>query len=281
MKSIHIIGIGVISLINFGFMNISPAETVEKAIDLSSNLKSDTTYNEYSFGYELKKEIKRYNPSVSFIVRGKYSKSITQEKLNGASQISDIIPNYPSKWIKDYSTVNITVKSDDISQSAINSIDVLSKEQVVLLQNSKVNDGIYINVKYLLFNSITEKLENRDMHVYLTVIPEVEAVYPGGIDNVMSYLRDNCTKEMTNYLSNRSLELQNSSSMDPVFKIRFSINETGHTADIEMEESSGSTDIDNALLELVSQMPKWSPAQNGNGKPVKQQFELLIGSRGC
>jgi hypothetical protein len=281
MKSIHILGIGAISLISFGFMNVNPAETVEKEMNLVSNVEGDTTYNEYSFGYEFKKEVKRYNPSISFIVRGKYAKSITQEKLIGASQISDIIPNYPSKWIADYSTVNITVRSDENSLSAINSLDVLSKEQVVLLQNSKVNDGIYINVKYLLFNSITEKLENRDMHVYLTVIPEVEAVYPGGMDKVMSYLKDNCNEEMTKYLSKRVDDLLNSSSMDPVFKIIFSINETGHTVDIQMEESSGNTEIDNALLKLVSQMPKWNPAQNAEGNPVKQQFELLVGSRGC
>ena len=281
MKGIHIFGIGVISLISFGFICINHAETIEMDINYGSNIEGDTSANNYGFGFEFKKEIKRYNPSVSFIVRGKYSKSVTQEKLNSATQISDIIPDYPSQWINDYSTVNITVKSDDISQSAINSIDVLSKEQISLLQSSNVNDGIYINVKYLLFNSITEKLENRDMHVYLTVIPEVEAIYLEGMDNVMSYLRDNCNEEMTNYLSDRSLELQNSSSMDPVFKIRFSINETGHTSDIEIEETSGNQDVDNYLIELVSQMPKWKPAQNAKGKPVKQQFELLVGSRGC
>ena len=281
MKGIHIVGIGVISLMSFGFMNVNQTENIVPEINLASSIKGDTNANNYGFGYEFKKVMNRYNPSISFIIRGKYSKSITQEKLNSAIQISDIIPDYPSKWINDYSTVSITVKSDDISQSAINSIDVLSEEQIGLLQSSSVNDAIYINVKYLLFNSITKKLENRDMHVYLTVIPEVEAVYPGGIDKVMSYLRDNCNEETTNYLSDRSLKLQNSSSMDPVFKIRFSIDENGNTSDINLEDTSGNENVDDYLMELVSQMPKWNPAQNAKGKLVKQHFELLVGSRGC
>ena len=69
--------------------------------------------------------------------------------------------------------------------------------------------------------------------------------------------------------------------MSPQSTIYFVINEAGKVENTLLTQSSGDTEIDEILLQLLSKMPKWTPAKNAEGKTVKQKFALKIGMYGC
>ena len=59
--------------------------------------------------------------------------------------------------------------------------------------------------------------------------------------------------------------------------MHFTINENGAVENAKIFESSGDAKTDELLLRLINNMPKWKPAKDIMGNPVKQDFEFLTG----
>ena len=61
----------------------------------------------------------------------------------------------------------------------------------------------------------------------------------------------------------------------------FTVNEKGRTENIKLSRTFGDERVDNLLVELIKEMPRWNPAKNEDGLAVKQVFELYLGEPGC
>jgi TonB family protein len=212
-----------------------------------------------------------FSQDLDFEIHGKYSHPITRETIATARSMSDIIPYYPASWIKNYISVEIVTTRDGLSVMAGGTNDTLSEEQIEILNSAELGTEIVINIQYQSENSLTRDIENGKVHYSATVIPESEAEYPDGYQQLTQYLKENAIDKIS---AEDSKKLQQA-------VVSFTINEEGEIANAQISKTSGDPETDQLLLEVVNKMPKWRPAENSAGIKVKQEFEFSVGNVGC
>jgi TonB family protein len=208
---------------------------------------------------------------LAYEVRGKYQRAVTKDVLEHSNLLSDIIAGYPVNWVKDYVSVEVLTENEGNVEIAKGENITLNLEQKSILKKVSMESEIQINVRYKNVNSVTEKLENNEMVVKMTVVPDFESEFVGGYVELKKYLKDNLIDRIA----------ENTPEGFQKGKVAFTIDPTGKLIDVEISASSGNTDIDNFLLETFSNMPSWKPAQNASGEKVKQRFEFSMGIGGC
>ena len=109
------------------------------------------------------------------------------------------------------------------------------------------------------------------MNYSATVIPETEAEYPGGNQQMTQYLKENAIDKIPEISSKQIQQTL----------VEFTVNEKGETANAKIIKTSGDSETDKLLIEAINKMPKWSPAKDSKGRKVKQEFEFSVGSSGC
>ena len=199
-----------------------------------------------------------------------YSRTITEQTLESAELIGDLIENYPASWIKDYRSVDIEFSMDDKKILLSSPNDTLTQEQKKALRSLKTTSGVAIKVNYNKKN-YNDKLEKRQMNVSMVVTPEVEAEYEGGYAAMINYLKVNSQDEIA----------AKNFTLLPQPTINFVVNEDGLTENIKLINTSRDKEIDRLLVKLIKEMPKWEPAKNANGENVKQEFVFNVGQNGC
>ncbi len=208
---------------------------------------------------------------LSFNIHGNYTVAIKKQQLGGAKKISDLIPHYPSKWILDYVAVTLTTNHNGTSRIANGTGEILSAEQAQLLQLADLGTEVVINIAYKTKNSVTEKLEVRNIHYSVIVVPETEAKFPAGQQQLTQYLKNNA---ITKIDETRWKEMTTA-------VVTFTVNAVGKIANAQVTTTSGDEKIDQLLLETINQMPTWKPAEATNGSKVAQEFVFSVGKMGC
>lgn len=251
--SLLIVTIGAVS---FGFASAKGLVEVENLETRVDSLK-------------VNKNIKKTD--LFYAVGGVYSRSVTKSKLQKLMMLSDFIDGYPVNWISAYTSVEISSDYNGDKVSLMSKNDVLSDEQKKMLSELNIDAGIVVNVKYNTKNVITDALEKSEMNVSLTVIPEVEAEYVGGYKKMIAYLKDNSSDKIA-VISDKVVQPSS---------LRFLIDKTGRAKNVRIIKKSGITEIDNLLIKLIENMPKWNAAKNLKGENISQQFDFRIGADGC
>ncbi|MDP1814871.1 MAG: energy transducer TonB [Leadbetterella sp.] len=208
---------------------------------------------------------------LAYEVRGKYLRTVTKDVLEHSNLLSDIIAGYPVNWVKEYISVDVLTEKDGKTEIAKGENQVLNTEQKSILNKADLESEVHINVRYISINSVTERKESNEMVVKMTVVPDIQAEFEGGYENLKKYLKDNLIDRI---IENTPPEFQKG-------KVVFKIDPNGKLVDAEILESSGDTNMDNFLLEVFRNMPNWKPAQNATGEKVKQRFEFSMGIGGC
>ena len=212
-----------------------------------------------------------FSQNLYFEVRGKYSHPITIEQLNKAKFISDIIPYYPEKWVISYVSAEILATYDGKAMLAASANDTLSAEQKNMLNTVDLGTDIVINIRYKFKNPVTGNIDMSVMNYSATVVPETEAEYPGGYQQMTQYLQENAIDKISDSTSGQLQQVI----------VRFTVNEKGEIANAQIFNSSGDQKTDKLLLKAINKMPKWQPAENSKGTIVKQEFEFIVGNGGC
>lgn len=208
---------------------------------------------------------------LAYEVRGKYLRTVTKDVLEHSNLLSDIIAGYPVNWVKEYVSVDVITEKDGKTEIAKGENQVLNAEQKSILNKADLESEVHINVRYISINSVTERKENNEMVVKMTVVPDIQAEFDGGYENLKKYLKDNLIDRI----------IENTPPQFQKGKVVFKIDPNGKLVDAEILESSGDTNMDNFLLEVFRNMPNWKPAQNATGEKVKQRFEFSMGIGGC
>ena len=201
----------------------------------------------------------------------RHMKSITKGKIEKATLIRDIFPNYPVNWIIDYEAIEILTTRNGVEIMASGPNENLTREQKDLIKNADLGEEIVITVRYKTSNPVTHETEYQQLRSILTLIPEVEAEFVGGYEQMITYLEKNSLDEIEKMGIN---QFDNAS-------VIFTVNEKGRTENIKLSRTFGDERVDNLLVELVKEMPSWNPAKNEHGLAVKQVFELYLGEPGC
>ncbi len=203
-----------------------------------------------------------------FAVRANHGNSINIEKLNQVKSLSDLMPDYAASWIDKYLSVEISVTSGGKTISSRSKNEVLSTEQIKLLSTADLSTDVIINSTYLRKNAISGEPEENKMKYRSTVVPDTEAEYTGGQEQLIQYLKENAINKIEEENSKRTVQAL----------VKFVINEQGEITDVQVSKTSDYPNIDKLLLETITNMPKWKPAQNAKGEKVKQGFEFSLNS---
>lgn len=266
MKKIEFkIGVGVLVLgcIGFGFAN---ASATKKNIESEAQMiPIDSNFWGLSF---TETNPVRKQKDLSFYVGGKYSKTVSQEKLKNATNLADIIPNYPSLWIDRYEQVILSIVNGQLSKSIASKGPELLPEQKALIQGLDINSEVQIELKYGALNTVTERIESHEMKVQFMVVPDRVAEFKGGYDAMISYFKDNTGCGFT-WADKMSAE------------IHFMINAKGETENVELVYEDGSTELGERFVKVIEQMPIWKAAVNVKGEYVMQEFVFVVGNESC
>ncbi|MES2679581.1 MAG: energy transducer TonB [Bacteroidota bacterium] len=208
---------------------------------------------------------------LAFDLYPKYRRPLKKENLHDARLIRDVIPGYPVNWISSYVSVEIQATCEGKAMKAITPHEELSTEQKNILNNPDLSGDLVINVRYTYQDPVTKEVENNRMHVVMSIMPETEAQYATGREDMKKYLKENGINKI-------------SESTPKLFQkglLRFTIDEQGEITNTKILTSSGDAKTDQVLLDLINKMPKWIPAKNAKGAGIQQDFEFSLGSLGC
>lgn len=193
--------------------------------------------------------------------------SIEEHKLAEITTLTDLDKRFPSAWVKEYVSVEISAFKNGIKTTASGIGNVLNQEQKELIQLADRNGDVAVNVIYLPENSLTNNtFQQYDFKV--TVMPYKDAGYAEGTEQMMQYLQKN---------SIENIDAGSFVGYD-LTAIKFTITEQGHVSDIQVVLPSKDAKIDEMLVTTISKMPIWQPATFSNGLTVKQDFVLTIGN---
>ena len=207
-----------------------------------------------------------------FELHGKYSRSVHQEALKNAKAISDFMPGYPVNWITSYAYVEITGTSNGKVVTAKGSNDILNAEQQNILKTADLNTNIFVDVRYKYKEgTMSHNEEDNRINVVMTVVPETEAEYSGGKEQMQEYLKENVISKIAKTLPKDFGQR----------KVIFTVNEEGEIVNAKIFEPSPYPQTDKLMVEAINKMPNWKPAQNAEGVKVKQEFEFSVGAGGC
>jgi len=237
----------------------------------------------------------------------RFNPSVKKEKLNGAEFVGDITPELwsrlglPNKGREEleyqrktgyplgfylnpkggyevvitYDTVWISAIRNGKMQTSFSMSDKLTKEQKNILNSADPGTDLNIKIKYNYKNPTDKSFGNdgeiRAGNLTVTVVPEIEAEYPGGYDQLTDYLIKN--------IINKFPEKKAADKIQRAM-VKFAINEEGQIVDVKMSRTSGDLNIDKLVVEAVNKMPKWKPAKTSGGAKTKQAFSIPLGNGG-
>ena len=214
-----------------------------------------------------------FSQNLNYEVHGKYTRPIHKEKLSNAVTLGDVMPYYPAAWIDSYNSVEVSTVSNGTPMSAPGDNEILNEFQKDILRTADLGSDVVINIIYKTENSATRELMSRIIHYDVTVVPEFEAEYLTGTQEMTEYLKKNAIDKIPETISK-----QLTSAI-----VSFTVNEDGKIADAMVSRSSGDAATDKLLLKAINKMPKWKPAETADGTKVKQAFEFSVNNNtnGC
>jgi hypothetical protein len=254
----------VIAIAAFSFSNKKSVVVTEKTIigDSTDTLKQLIDLNFINF------DLDKVEKKLFFNIRGRYIGTTTKSRLSGSKLIKDFVPGYPTDWVSDYVSIEMIIKKNGVEYIVHSANDTLTPEQRELINSLDINDNVSIRVAYKCKNAATNETEYRNMKdISLVVVPEFSAMPVFGYDLLIEYLEENSLSKIP------SLQKK----MDQLI-IHFNVNELGEINNVIVKQSSGFIEVDELILDLTNSFRNWTPAKDGNGKAVFQDFILTFGN---
>lgn len=206
-----------------------------------------------------------------FDVSATYVHPVKKEALAGVRTLQDINPGYPASWITNYISVEVSATCDGRLMKEMSQNDTLSAGQKNILNTVDLGSDIVFIVNYHYKNAATDNIDVRTMMFTYTLVPEVEAEYADGYEQMKAYLKKNAVDKIQE-------------GTEKEFRkgvVKFTVSEDGEITGAYIATTSGDEKTDKLLLKVINKMPKWKPAQTSAGYKVKQDFVFNLGNGGC
>lgn len=204
--------------------------------------------------------------------------SISKEKLQEVQSIRDFknVTNglnleYKSEWVKTYNSVEISAIQGGQLKKATSNDDMLTTAQKELINGADTGTAISVRIDYLPENNLKHN-EPKELYFSFSIDPKMEAVFPGGTAALYSYLETNAIDNIP-VGSFQAYDLTN---------VKFIIDEEGKVTNVHVfgaeYQSDRNEEIENLLLNTISNMPCWTPAEYADGTKMKQEYVLTVGN---
>ena len=203
-------------------------------------------------------------------IDSRFDATISKSDLHKASSIVDIVPKKADWENISFQSVLVSVLQGDDEIHESGELKELNQSQLGLLRSTEYSTDFYIKARGKEIHQSTGRIE--DYVYYLTIIPEIEASYSKGNDQLINYLEENI-KAHTSTID--QIELKSG-------RVRFTVNKSGSVENVLLDATSGYKKIDDLLMELIGDTPgEWIPASDLDGSKVDQELVLFYGRQGC
>lgn len=208
--------------------------------------------------------------NISYAIKATDIRGVSKQKLSQARTLNDIRPGYASPMMEGYTSTEVSVTTNGKVSKAVGSNATLTAGQQSLLRMADIGSNISIEIGYIDQHPVTLFPDVQHIEYEVEVMSGVEASFPGGYQDLSSYLE----KKAMNIITERISNIRQGAV------IHFTINESGNVVKARVAQSSTIPEMDSILLNVINNMPQWHPAKNAEGKEIPQEFELIVGN-GC
>lgn len=196
--------------------------------------------------------------------------TITKDSIQKAKSLSDLDRFYKRSWIKEFLSVEVLTTQNGKLKKTISKDDHLTQKQKDVINNSDKGSDVKIKVRYIPENNLKQN-PPREMDFSFQVAP-IEAKYSGGQDQLEKYLKENTIDK----ISANSIKEYNLTA------VKFTVNKDGQIVNPHIVETSKDEKVDNLLVQAISNMSNWNPAEYADGTKTAQDFVLSVGDhRSC
>ena len=204
---------------------------------------------------------------------------IKKTKLDKVRTIADFLDAEVVASIVTLQSVNVALVENDQQTNVLETgvfetgtTATLTDGQLLLLQSFDYSSNFLVRAHYRKKNGNTGILVSDYRSPYFTIVPEKQAEYSYGKEALLYYLKEE-SKEVRANLDSENLKAA---------KLSYSVTEKGAVDSIKLERSSGYPEVDQKMIELISNLPgSWKPARNAAGNEVNQEFVISFGAMGC
>lgn len=213
-----------------------------------------------------------FSQPLAYTIKTNAHKGVTKEALSHASTLNDIVDSYPSSWITDYLSVEVTATSSGKTKTLKGTNNILSEAQKSLLASADAQTDVIIHVNYKKSEEFAKKEDVRTIHVELSIVPFKETSFPGGPQAMKKYFQLAGIEKLAKTLSEK----------EDTLSIRFHVDKTGKISSVRMKNTSSDPSNDATFLRSIENMPTWMPAENKNGENVERDLEFaVVPNSGC
>jgi hypothetical protein len=207
-----------------------------------------------------------------YAIGTRFNATVSMEDLLNANSVSDIIPK-EADWAQyPIQTMRVSFGNDENETTAIGYDLLLNEQQKNLLRTLQYSDDFHFSASCKAKDGTRTDPEFFDLVYYLTVTPEKQAVYEGGNDLLINYLKES-TKQHIATIEEDKIKSG---------KLRFTVTKAGMVSNLMLESTSGYAEIDDKMTSLIKDLPQgWIPASNSKGEPVDQELVFSFGAIGC
>ena len=207
-----------------------------------------------------------------YAVESRFLSRIKRNDLFNAESIIDIVPQKATHALDVYNEVRVALIQEDGEITEVGMGHKLNRKQKALLRSIDYSTDIHISADCGMMSETTGELSKYDLVYYMSVIPDKEAEYEGGVESIVSHVKAGSIELMASMKKNQ---------LKPG-RVIFTVNEGGRIVDVSLDSSCGHPELDKRMTELLSSLPgKWNPATNAEGTPVPQELVLFYGIKGC
>lgn len=170
----------------------------------------------------------------------------------------------------------ITATANGKTLTAQSNSEKLSAEQKTLLASATPGADITVKLRFMYKDKRKDAYGKRDYAIEgstkLTLLPQVEAQFPGGWEELSAYFADRVIYKLPEVSLKERVERA---------IVKFTVTEDGKVVDARLERSSGDEAVDQLLMQALYSMPQWQPAVNAKGVRIKQEVLIPFGFEGC
>ncbi len=247
-----------------GLMAIGLVSKQENEIEISE--KTDAIVNRIEETLVSRSEQPIAFNDFALDVGTRFIATISKEDLDKAVSISEIIPR-DANWNQYFiNKTHVRIENFDLETGVAGDGLILNEPQLALIKSTKYSDNLQFGAEH------ATSWKSGSLNYMVSIVPEKQAEYIDGHDQLISYLRDN---------SSTIIKLwQNNQWRDG--KINFTVDQLGSISSVNLISTSGNLTVDQQMVRLISETTnKWLPAENSKGEKVEQVLTFSFGSIGC
>jgi hypothetical protein len=216
-------------------------------------------------------------PTFFYDLDTRFTNTITKKDLYSAKTVKDLIPqdHVTQERMKDiisFRDVKISMITNEGKLFEKGKGNTLNGNQLIFLHSRDYSSNFFIDAFSMHRNLLTGETKEYPFTYYITVIPEKQASFKAGKEEVINYLKENCQSTIAKTQRGK---------LKPG-KISFTVTKNGTISNPNINSTSGYPTVDKKMVELINKLPgEWNIATSDKGEKIDQILVFSFGTIGC